>query len=98
MTKKTIKQRDLPVILWVPFHHVTLGIGLPPPDSQVSVRPWPSLKGPIVEVLSSSVPSSLVIRRYSGLTVTKQYQYHNKISNGKRSPKSSLTKNTRDQH
>jgi len=62
------KHKSLPVILFVPFHQTTFGMGFPPPDSQVSVISSPSVNGPIVEAFWSSVLSSLVIFTYSGLT------------------------------
>lgn len=62
------KRKSLPVILFVPFHQTTLGMGFPPPDSHVSVISSPSVNGPIVEAFWSSVLSSLVIFTYSGFT------------------------------
>lgn len=60
----------------MPFHQVTVGIGLPPPDSHFKTNSSPSINGPIEELLISD-PSSRVNLTNSGLTETeKTYLYY----------------------
>ena len=62
---------ELPEMTLDPLYHVTLGMGLPPPDSQTKRSSWPSLKGPMME-LEMSLPSANDTLRYLGLAVKKK--------------------------
>ena len=56
----------LPEITLDPLYQVTLGIGFPPPDSQIKRSSWPSLNGPIIELDEISLPSVVEILKFLG--------------------------------
>ena len=77
--KKNKSWNDIPEMTLDPLYHVTLGIGLPPPDSQTKRSSWPSLKGPMISVVMS-LPSARDTFKYLGLAVNNTSRYVSKYT------------------